>query len=250
MKILGSDFDGTFAQGGLGESKLAAVRAWRERGHKFGLISGRGCEFYQALVDAGVDFDFCATCNGAYVLSRDGAVLYEQCFDRRVLETLLPDLIAWGGAIIYVKSEQYWCVLPTMEERPRAIPEERCYLPERMPQPGKVYQLTAQFTVSDKADRLVEHVREKYGKCVNILRNGNSIDMVPVGVDKAQGLYRVMEAFGASHADVIAVGDNHNDMDMIREFRSYAMANGVEAVRRAASAVVNDVTEILEKEIK
>ena len=36
---------------------------------------------------------------------------------------------------------------------------------------------------------------------------------------------------------------------MIREFRSYAMANGVKAIRNLADGIVSDVTEIIEKEM-
>ena len=57
-----------------------------------------------------------------------------------------------------------------------------------------------------------------------------------------------MEFFGCTYEDVITVGDNINDIDMIREFRSYAMENGVDEVKKLADSIVSDVTELLEKE--
>jgi hydroxymethylpyrimidine pyrophosphatase-like HAD family hydrolase len=36
---------------------------------------------------------------------------------------------------------------------------------------------------------------------------------------------------------------------MIREFYSYAMANGVDEIKALANGIVSDVTEIIEKEI-
>ena len=80
------------------------------------------------------------------------------------------------------------------------------------------------------------------------MQNGRCIDIVPFGVNKAEGLYRVMEFFGCAYEDVIAVGDNINDADMLREFRSYAMESGVEEMKALADGVVRDVTEIFEKE--
>ena len=76
-----------------------------------------------------------------------------------------------------------------------------------------------------------------------------NIDIVPVGVDKAEGMRRIMEFFGCKEEDVIAVGDNVNDMDMIRAFRSYAMANGVAAVKELADGIVEDVADLLEREL-
>lgn len=85
---------------------------------------------------------------------------------------------------------------------------------------------------------MAENIRTLYGLWLNPLQNGKSIDIVSVGVNKAQGLYRVMEFFGASREDIIAVGDNINDIDMIREFHSYAMENGVEQLKMIAEGIV------------
>ena len=58
-----------------------------------------------------------------------------------------------------------------------------------------------------------------------------------------------MEFFACTYKDVIAVGDNFNDRDMIQEFRSYAMANGVAEIKKLAKGIVNGVTELIEKEL-
>ena len=68
-------------------------------------------------------------------------------------------------------------------------------------------------------------------------------------MNKAQGIYRIMEFFDCAYEDVITVGDNINDIDMIREFRSYAMENGAEQVRNLANGTVSDITELLEREL-
>ena len=97
---------------------------------------------------------------------------------------------------------------------------------------------------------MVEYIKKSYDGLLNPLQNNRIIDVVPFGVDKAQGLYRVMEHYGASHGDVIAAGDNVNDVDMIREFRSYAMENSVDEVKTFADYVICDVTEIFKREAK
>jgi hydroxymethylpyrimidine pyrophosphatase-like HAD family hydrolase len=96
---------------------------------------------------------------------------------------------------------------------------------------------------------VVERIREVYGEWLNPLQNGCCIDIVPNGVNKAKGLYRLMEHYGCSYEDVIAVGDNINDADMIREFRSYAMANGVDLIKEMADYVVEDVMDLIDREI-
>ena len=68
-------------------------------------------------------------------------------------------------------------------------------------------------------------------------------------MNKAKGLYILMDILGAEYGDIIAVGDNVNDRAMIEEFRSYAMENGVDAIKELADYTVSSVTELIEKEI-
>jgi hydroxymethylpyrimidine pyrophosphatase-like HAD family hydrolase len=68
-------------------------------------------------------------------------------------------------------------------------------------------------------------------------------------MNKARGLYILAEHLGAEYDDIIAVGDNVNDRDMIAEFRSYAMENGVDSIKALADYVISDVTELIEKEL-
>ena len=96
---------------------------------------------------------------------------------------------------------------------------------------------------------VVQKINDQYVGRLNPLQNETCIDIVPAGVNKAQGMYRVMEFFGCSQEDVITVGDNINDVDMIRAFHSYAMNNGVDEIKRLADGLVSDITEILNREL-
>jgi hydroxymethylpyrimidine pyrophosphatase-like HAD family hydrolase len=54
---------------------------------------------------------------------------------------------------------------------------------------------------------------------------------------------------GVDRRNVIAVGDNINDMTMIKAFRSYAMENGVKKLKRKANAITPSVTALIRKEL-
>ena len=49
--------------------------------------------------------------------------------------------------------------------------------------------------------------------------------------------------------DVIAVGDNVNDTDMIRDFYSYAMERGVDSIKDLADHTTETVAELIQKEL-
>jgi HAD superfamily hydrolase (TIGR01484 family) len=68
------------------------------------------------------------------------------------------------------------------------------------------------------------------------------LDLAPVGVSKASGLAHVAQELGVDAADVLAIGDGRNDIEMLRwAGRGVAMGQAVEEVREAADAVTATV---------
>ena len=142
------------------------------------------------------------------------------------------------------------CLVESAEDIPYFVPKEQGCLMEEMPPVKYFNQISVQLSSVEEAALLTSKIAEKYKQWLTPHQNGICIDIVPVGVTKTQGMYRVMEFFGCEYKDVITVGDNFNDADMLREFRSYAMENGVEEIRRLANETVGSVTELLEKELR
>ncbi|MDT9593228.1 HAD family hydrolase [Nocardioides zeae] len=70
------------------------------------------------------------------------------------------------------------------------------------------------------------------------------LDLTPVGISKASGLAHVCEALGVDAADVLAIGDGRNDLEMLAwAGRGVAMGQAIEDVRAAADAVTGPVDE-------
>ncbi|WP_258236798.1 HAD family hydrolase [Nocardioides campestrisoli] len=63
------------------------------------------------------------------------------------------------------------------------------------------------------------------------------MDLSPVGISKASGLQQVCDELGITAADVLAIGDGRNDIEMLAwAGRGVAMGQAVEEVRAAADA--------------
>jgi HAD superfamily hydrolase (TIGR01484 family) len=70
------------------------------------------------------------------------------------------------------------------------------------------------------------------------------LDLSPVGVHKASGVADVCDRLGVEPADVLAVGDGRNDIELLRwAGRGVAMGQAVEEVRAAADDVTAGVNE-------
>lgn len=255
MKILCSDYDGTLTHGGVDEKKLAAISAWRAKGNKFGIISGRRTSFYRELREAypTLELDFMASCNGAVILDGKGALLEKVHCTAVSAQKAVRDLLSLGSTCVFINGideyhNDYLCVAAKEEDLPEWVSPEHTAPIDRMPAVKSFHQLTAVVETADEAIPLEAQIRKKYKAFLNPLRNGRCIDIVPFGVDKAEGIRRIMKHFGAAFEDMIAVGDNINDTDMLREFRSYAMESGVDSIRAFVNGTVSDITEIFELE--
>ena len=67
-------------------------------------------------------------------------------------------------------------------------------------------------------------------------------DLAPVGVNKASGVAHAAAALGVDTADVLAIGDGRNDIEMLQwAGRGVAMGQAVEEVIAAADAVTGTV---------
>jgi Cof subfamily protein (haloacid dehalogenase superfamily) len=70
------------------------------------------------------------------------------------------------------------------------------------------------------------------------------LDLAPVGVTKASGLAYAAEQLGVDAADVLAIGDGRNDIEMLQwAGRGVAMGQAVQPVLDAADAVTGTVAE-------
>ena len=241
MKILGSDYDGTFTCGGVSEEKLQAVARFQRAGHKFGIVSGRGGSFLFELKEKypTLSLDFFASCNGGYVLDADGKEIYGVKCSEVALSTLVSHLFALGCGWVYLHGKESVTVKADDPNYTAQIPTW-----------GYFYQAAVWLPDEEAVDRLAKVIEETYAPFLTPLKNGRSLDIVPKGVNKAEGLCRVAEHFGCAEEDVIAVGDNTNDIDMIAAFRSYAMASGKTEVIALADDTISDITEIFEKEMQ
>lgn len=77
-----------------------------------------------------------------------------------------------------------------------------------------------------------------YGMADAYLSEAYFLEVVPRGTDKADALVRLLEHLGLSHGNLIAAGDGHNDMGMIRlAALGIAMSNAHPDVRQVADVV-------------
>lgn len=243
MKIICSDYDGTLNHGGITAEKLDAIRKWKERGNLFCVVSGRQKEFFEEIKEKDIPIDYLLACNGAVIVDKDYNIVSDVRCDGAVAVPLIEFFFSLGGFFASVCNEGHVSVDNF------AFPDAEGM---RLSEIGEIpyfNQISTAFPDFEASAEAAGRIKEKFGKHVNPLQNGTCLDIVPAGMDKAQGIYKLLALVGGEKTDVIAVGDNVNDEAMIREFYSYAMENGVDSVKNLADRITVSIEELIEKEL-
>ncbi|MEV7429606.1 MULTISPECIES: HAD family hydrolase [unclassified Nocardioides] len=259
-KVVALDIDGTLLKwvegGGTTHEEIApavydAVRRVREAGGHVVLASGRSPHGMTTIADLldlhpGEHTDD----DALWVVASNGAVVFRY----PPLEVVHEETFDAGPAVKAV-----------LERHPKALVavEER----------GVGYRVTSHFPEGElSGDMIVTELEELVAGPVSrvIIRDPEAtadefvalaeelglhgtnyivgwtawLDIAPIGVSKASGLAHVCAELGCTAADVLAIGDGRNDIEMLQwAGRGVAMGQAIEVVREAADAVTGEVYE-------
>ncbi len=246
MKIIATDYDGTLNHNGIDDKKRSAIKEWRRAGNLFGVVSGRGIKsLLEVIGDKEFEYDFLIANNGAIIFDKELNVLAETRCDGSYAVPLITDLFGWGCTFANIDKE---VAIPLRSNEKDCEDGERTL--ETLPTITYFNQISTWLNTAEDAAVVVDKINDKYKDELNPLQNGTCIDIVPASVNKAQGIYALLEVVGGKYEDVIAVGDNINDTHMIAEFRSYAMANGVDSIKALADEITESITDLIYKELQ
>jgi Cof subfamily protein (haloacid dehalogenase superfamily) len=249
-RLVALDVDGTLVDGDnvMSDAVRDAVLAIRDAGIETVISTGRAVDgVLDTVGKLGLDEGYAVASNGAVVFQyRDDAVepvevLQAVTFDasdavRRVLE-LVPDAI---------------------------VAVEEVGVGFRLNRPFPENEVAGQFRVEDVESLIAEpvtrvvirstdHTAEEFTAIVHDLGlTGTNyyigysawLDLAPEGVSKASGLEFLCDRLGIDRADVLAVGDGNNDLEMVRwAGRGVAMGHGPDVLKQEADAVTGSIAD-------
>ncbi len=247
MKIIGSDYDGTLNHGGIDDKKRAAISRWRKEGNIFALVSGRNIgDIHDIRVANKFECDYYLANNGAVILTSDGRIVSDVRCDGALAKPLLSYLFENGCTWAHIQTDFPCRVFKNKDE----CNEAHHYILENLPAIPYFNQINTQLPNTEKSAQVTKSIKNTFGNFLNPLQNGDCIDIVSIDINKAKGLYILADLTGVHYENIIAVGDNINDRDMIAGFRSYAMENGVDEIKNLADFITPGITELITKELE
>ena len=249
-KLLASDYDGTLNRGGISERVRLAIADWQARGNKFGIVSGRGIQNITAVLkNDGIVCDFLIGNNGAVIGDKNGDILLYHTAPAPLGKRVAAFVLENGGRHASVNCLGREYLIVDVERKARHRDDNYFKTLAEYDLSEDFTQISTVCESASLAMALTDLLNDRFSGKITALVNGICIDIVPYGVDKATGISELASLWEIAYENVCTVGDNYNDIAMLKAYKSYAVANAVDYVKQIANTVVEDIAELCEKEI-
>ncbi len=247
-ELLVLDVDGTLVntKKEITERTRRAVVECQEKGIRVAIASGRCTEGIRHQAKE-IELDV----YGGYILSYNGGRITNFKTGEVVHETTLPPgmlhelydyslqektgFLTYHGGKMYAHSDTdpYIVVDAKACDIPIVVPED---FHRDVKFPGNKMILTGE---PEHLERLEKKAARDFDGRLSVYRSEEFyLEMMPLGVDKAYGLSKLLQTLGYSRSQMVCCGDGFNDLSMI-EYAGLgvAMANAPESIRARADYV-------------
>ena len=248
-RIIVSDLDDTLLTSDhkLTDRTLSAIQRARRAGVKFVPASGRGIRSITSLLEKIGTLDTA----GEYMIGYNGGMIYENKDDRVIYsqgitfeeaETLFKRGLGYDVSIrIYTSGTVY--VRKTAHDLPTANlgtqkvvsfdDRDISFLRDK-----DIIKCVFDLPDYDVLFRIEDDLRDVTGNMAVSYSSGRFLEFNRKGVDKGAALRILAKHLGVPMSETMALGDNYNDLAMIKAAGlGVAVANSVSEVREAADLV-------------
>lgn len=244
-KLVALDVDGTLVDGDNNMSAAVRDAVWglRDKGIETVITTGRAIPGVMSTVDKlGFDDGIAIGSNGAVVFSyAPPVVLHSVTFDASAAVALI--LAQVPDAMVAVEE------MGVGYRVNKHFPDGEIG--------GQITLQSVEELVEHPVSRVIirapEHSAEEFGAIVSEIGLTDTsyyigysawVDLAPEGVSKASGLEFVCERLGVDVSEVLAVGDGHNDYEMLEwAGRGVAMGHAPDRVKRIADDVTGSIEQ-------
>lgn len=251
MKILASDYDGTFrVDNEVSKENIEAVHAWRKAGNAFGFVSGRSMESIRREIEEhGIEIDF--------VIGNNGGVIYDKDFTE-IKSYYIPfekamDITSYlkkESCVSYVLNNGYHrakVVLDETKEDSKYANVKLQISEQDILRGKKIAQIVASLEKSEDGERIANYINGHFKGYACGYRNIHCVDITPHGVSKATGLAYMVKKLQVEKEQVYAIGDSYNDIPMLETFHGIAMKEAPMQVKSYTEMEAKSVSEAIQK---
>ena len=252
MKLVATDFDGTFSfyGGGVPEENIAAVKKWQAAGHTFGINTGRGISLInmelEKYPDLALDFLICN--NGAVVADAEHNILASLRYPQKLLAGTMQLLREQLGDVpmLVVTERESLSIGGNLSTDELGLPEMPATTFERAIARDDIVQISLNCETQENALRVEKMVRASFPQLRGNINRGY-LDLNLVEADKKNGIAQLLQVTGWQVApdDLFVIGDDRNDLPAIEAYHGYTLTSAAGFMQAAAKTAYESVAQMM-----
>lgn len=252
MKLLASDFDGTFHfrdQHDVFLKNIQAVKAFQKE-NVFAFVTGRNAQSVLSnFKDGDLKIDYLACYNGGRIIDDKGNVLFSDplTIDLKKLFDVVSKEKIELFSVCSMSKAFYRCFdhrISTHLFMRNYFKDSKIKIVRNIEDvTGDVYMCAIRCKDEKDAMELSKKLRVQFEDC-SIYTNTRHIDIVGKKASKKHAVEIIAQHVQPD--EVYVIGDSYNDLGMIEHFNSFTVKSANESIQKMADRVVENVSEAIE----
>ena len=244
MKLLASDFDNTLLfQNKMRKTDIDAIHHFQEKGHLFGLCTGRTLEgVLRPSRPYHLHYDFYILLSGALILNKNLDVIFEKKVPIEIAKSIYEYTdqqymsIVYNNEVYRTKNDPHFTLGHQIDSFDIFEDDE-----------VSAFSIHFQPNEIEKATLWTKRISKMYGQWIDVHQNNEHLDIVAKGCSKGSGIHLIQDYFQLSDQQMHCIGDSWNDLPMLEVVEhSYTFTYAPENVQNQARYIVKDLAECIE----
>ena len=212
MKMLVSDFDGTFYKDDESLYKnIEAIKKFRDSNNYFVFATGRSYTDFKSVKDKyNLEYDYLILNHGATIMDKDNNILKINYIDKNVTKDI------WNNLNIDNSISNFCC----SKNDDRAKIED-----------DDLIKINVKYIDKNVLNKIQNKINEYYGNFVNAyLASERTLEVVSKNSSKLNAIN-----FLKNHLDInniYTIGNGESDIEMIENFNGFAIKNGISELNK------------------
>lgn len=256
LKLIASDLDGTLLLNGaqtLRPETVGLIRELKKQGRMFVPASGRQYPNLRRLFD-GVEDEIAYICENGALVMYEGKEVFKYVIERELGQEIMKLILAKENAEVLLSGVNTCYIQPKDPDYAhhlQNIVKNNVTIVDDILATEEPYIKISLYEKEGVAQSY-EYWTEKFKGKTRVVTSGNAwLDTMHEGVHKGSAIRAIGKAFGISTDEMMAIGDNYNDLEMLKEVKyAVAMEKAPEAVKKICpyqtALVENTLRNILE----
>jgi len=247
IKLAVFDVDGTLVKEGNGKfstKTIEMLERLHQQGIKVAIASGRPPFFVEGDLNKQFAFDYYVCINGAYVMDAQFKEISRKAMKQEDVESLIEEFVSFDDAMMFQFDDAPYCYHGNkrITNMIREWIGRLDIVVDHRKEKNRHLQSLPMGIVCKIDPSHIESYKKKYPHLAFDAFQEDHYDIHAKDLSKAQGIEVLTNILNMNRSEVIAFGDNYNDIEMLKMVGTgVAMGNAKEEVKAIADYVTSNV---------